>query len=201
MDKESEKCESACCCSQGVGKQTWKWIVSGIVIAVAVFIVISRQQNKSTSNANDGGFAVSALGGNSGQDSASVPVEWQGALANLAQLNTAAKQYDAVLIFLPGSDMIRNAALKGEVENAATAIGSRGIKIAKYELGNSSSDYQSLSTQVGVPAVLVMVKGGGMDAVADANINKDALLKSYVTASRPGGGSCGTSASGCGPGL
>jgi len=80
------------------------------------------------------------------------------------------------------------------MRSAAKTIEAQGQKIGLFTLKTGSPDYEKIVAQMPVPAVLAMVKGGGMIPVS-GDITETKLIQGFVAASSAGG--CGPS--GCGP--
>lgn len=103
---------------------------------------------------------------------------------------------DAVFVVIPAEDAARTVAIQKEVAAASATISGRGTKMGKYLLGKDAEDYKGVVAQLGAPSVLAMVKNRGMAVVADKDVSQDALMKAFVSASRPRSG-CGCGPSGC----
>lgn len=120
-------------------------------------------------------------------------------LESLSDLNTAAGDSFGVFVFLPGKGGTVSNAPITEMRSAARTIEPqlRGGKIGMFALKAGSPDYEQLTTQMAVPGVLAMVKGGGMSA-ASGDITEAKLVQALVAASSAGG--CGAGGGGCAPG-
>ena len=107
-------------------------------------------------------------------------------LGAFAELNTAGAKTDAVFVFLPGKDgKAVNAPSKMMMEAARLIETKAGKKCGLFTLKAGSQDYDQVAGQVSLPAVLAMVKGGGMSAVS-GDITESKLVQSFVAASQSG---------------
>jgi len=119
-------------------------------------------------------------------------------IESMSELNKVAMGQDAVFIFVPSktegaaSEPTRTAVLAAQKN-----LDPKEFKVGLYTLQPASSDYPAISSQVQVPAVLVLRKGRGMGAVS-GEVTETKLLQAFVSASR-GGGCCpsGSGASRC----
>jgi len=117
-------------------------------------------------------------------------------LDSFSSLNKMAVNQDVVFILIPDKD---DTTVKKETSDAVIAAGktlkSRGLKLGLYTLKMDSPDYENYSVQaVGLPCILVLSKGHGVEAVSE-DITEETLLQAYVASSTAG--ACGPS--GCGP--
>ncbi len=115
---------------------------------------------------------------------------------SFSSLNKVAVNQDVVFILIPDKD---DTTVKKETSDAVIAAGktlkSKGLKSGLYTLKMDSPDYENYSVQaVGLPCILVLSKGHGMEAVSE-DITEETLLQAYVASSTAG--ACGPS--GCGP--
>ncbi|MBP1609278.1 MAG: hypothetical protein H6Q04_1513, partial [Acidobacteria bacterium] len=105
-------------------------------------------------------------------------------------------QKDAVFLYLPAKGQTPDDQVKKEIEKAAEKAQSQGTKMGLFVLDDGSQDYAQVTSQVPVPCVLAVVKGGGSSAATN-NITEGNLLQSLVAASRPSGCSPGGCAVPC----
>lgn len=192
-------CGPACNCgSSGAGKIA-KWVICGVVAVAAIGVTLARVAGTKEAEQPSQGFALPA--GATTNATGTNGVTWAAPLKAMADLNTMAMDTEAVFIVIPSTNEVRTVAIQQEVSAACATIIGRGTKTGKYLLSLESSDYKDVAGQIGAPAVLSMVKGRGMSIVADKDVTKDALLKAFVSASRPrqgcGPSGCGPSSSGC----
>ncbi len=115
----------------------------------------------------------------------------------IGELNKVAVDYDAVFVFLPGKKDGSGSIPATQVKGAAKTIETQGSKMGLFTLKTDSQDYDKISAQISVPAVLAMVKGRGMNVIS-GDITETKLVAGFVAASRSGGG-CGSGGGGCGP--
>lgn len=118
-------------------------------------------------------------------------------LESLNSLNTVAVNQDAVFILIPVKD---KGTVKQETETAMAGaqrtLKSKGVNVGLYTLRTSAEDYQKISSQISIPAILVACKGRGMNAVPGRDVTETKLLQAFVAVSQAGG-CCGASGSGC----
>ena len=204
VKNEAGTCGPGCNCGPaGVGKRA-KWLISGAVMLAACVVTAAKMSGaKEAAPEPAQGYAMPAVGA-SASASAAVPAtdaSWGAPLKGISELNVVATNTEAVFVVIPADDAARTEAIQKEVSAAATAISGRGTKTGTFLLSKDAEDYKGVVAQVGAPAVLAMVKGKGMNVVADKDVTKDALLKAFVGASRPssscGAGGCGPSSAGC----
>jgi len=200
---DSGACGTGCNCgSSGIGKST-KWVICGIVAVAAIGVTLARINNTKATEQPSQGFALPVASTANTPTAAAGTNEtaWATPLKAMAELNNVATNTDAVFIVIPSENAERTAAIQQDVTAACATIMGRGTKTGKYLLSKEATDYKEVAGQIGAPAVLTMVKGRGMSVVADKDVTKDALLKAFVTASRPrqscGPSGCGPSSSGC----
>ena len=116
-------------------------------------------------------------------------------VGGFTELNAAAVDTDVVFVFLPGKDESSGVPPLTAMKAAARTVESKGTKCGLFTLAPDSADYNQLATQMPMPGVLAMVKGGGMSPVS-GEITETKLVQGYVAATSAGG--CGSG--GCGPG-
>jgi len=177
-------------------------VVCGIVAAAAVATVVTHvsrvEAADSQKKKQDYSSAIPAVAMTNAAKPQADAAGWGVPLKALTELNTVATNTEAVFVVVPSMDSDRTAAIQKEVSAAAATITGRGTKVGTFLLSRDAQEYAGLAQQAGAPAVLTMVKGGGMAAVKDKEVTQDGLLKAYVEASRPS--SCcgsGCSSSGC----
>jgi len=119
------------------------------------------------------------------------------ALNSLGDLDEAAKEQDAVFVFIPGSeDDLAGGETIAAALAAQKALGRNKVALGLYTLPRESSDYAEIAEQIEVPAVLVARKGGGMNAVM-GKVTEQKLLQAFVAAASDG--CCPSAASSCCP--
>ncbi len=119
-------------------------------------------------------------------------------LGSLGELNKVASHQDAVFVFIPArEDESASDTTRAAVLSARNTLASSNIKVGLYTLNTASGDYASISSQVEVPAILVLCKGGKMGCVS-GKVTETRLLQAFTAASRAGGsGPCECGPSGC----
>ena len=191
-------CGPGCHCGANRGRARAKWLICALVALAAAGVVAARVSRTQAANhkTEPQGYAaaVPATVVEDAKPAANL-AEWPAPLNALADLNQAAADTDGVFVVLPSADARRTAEVQAEVAAAAAAISARGSRMGQFLLSRDSQEYESLSRQVGTPAVLALCKGRGMSSVPDKDVTQGNLLKAFVAASRPSG--CGPS--GCGP--
>ena len=201
VKSEAGNCGPGCACNcgtpAGLGKRA-KWMICGTVMLAACAVVAARVAGAKEGAAKaEQGFALPAVAAPAVETAAAPDAAgWDAPLKGLAELNVVATNTEAVFVVIPADDAARTAAIQKEVAAASATIAGRGTKTGKYVLSKDAEDYKGVVAQLGAPSVLAMVKNCGMSVVADKEVTQDALMKAFVTASRPRT-SCG--AGGCGP--
>lgn len=113
-------------------------------------------------------------------------------IRSFEELNTAAADSDAVFVYLPGNDGQNHPIPEATMREAMKTIESKfEMKISLMTLSLDSPDHVNIAGQISLPAVLAMVKGGGMIPVS-GEITAPNLVQGFFTAATAGG--C---ASGC----
>lgn len=183
-------CGPGCDCNTPAKGSRPKMLVSLVVMAAVIGIlaykaVASRQVDVGSGTANfESAVAFGATSSNN--------------LGSFGELNTVAMDKDAVFVYIPNkkggnvSDATKNAVL-----SAQKTLGSKGTRVGLFALKTSSPDYAGISSQVEVPAVLVVIKGKGMSVVS-GEASESGILQAFVASSRASG--CGGAAS-CAPGA
>ena len=197
VKNEAGTCGPGCSCnceSAGVGKRA-KWLISGAVMLAACAVTAAKISGAKEADPKAQGFALPVVAVNAAAPAATGGAGWEVPLKGMRELNVVATNTEAVFLVIPSDDAARTEAIQKEVSAASATLSERGTKTGKYILSKDAEDYKAVVQQLGAPTVLAMVKGMGMQAVADKEVSKDALLKAFVGASRPSG--CG--AGGCGP--
>ena len=196
VKNEAGTCGPGCNCgSTGVGKRA-KWLISGAVMLAACVVTAARISGAKEADPKAQGFALPVVAANPvALAAATGGAGWEAPLKGMRELNVVATNTEAVFLVIPSDDATRTEAIQKEVSAASATLSERGTKVGKYILSKDAEDYKAVAQQLGAPTVLAMVKGKGMQAVADKEVTKDALLKAFVGASRPS--ACG--AGGCGP--
>ena len=203
---ESACCGPGCGCGSGGKPSKGRWVVGAIMLAAAGVMVV-RGMTKSggaSTQASTAGFAnpaatQSAAGGSGTSAEAAARSETTvgTTIGGFSELNTLAAKTDAVFVFLPGKDgKAVNAPSKMMMEAARLIETKAGKKCGLFTLKAGAQDYDQLAGQVSLPAVLAMVKGGGMSAVS-GDITESKLVQSFVAASQSGGCATGAGSSCC----
>lgn len=202
---EEQKPETACgpgcnCGGSNTGRRG-RWIAGIAILAIAGALVVRAVvKDKAPPAAPTGdGFAVLPVPAPARAPSPeAVPAATNAVveIASLSDLNRLAMENTGVFVYVPGkgttADQAPVAQMRGAVHTVEPQL--RGGKIGLFVLKAGSPDHEQVAGQMVVPAVLAMVKGGGMSA-ASGEITETKLVQALVAASSSGG--CGTG--GCGP--
>jgi len=193
-------CGPGCNCG-GTKIGTKGKVIICLVVAIAATIVLANSIMQKAETGVDGGlnaFTAKTLvveKGSAQADQANSSL-WGKPLETIAALNDLAAQKDAVFLYLPAKGQSPDDQVKKEIEKAAEKAQSQGTKMGLFVLDDGSQDYAQVTSQVPVPCVLAVVKGGGSSAATN-NITEGNLLQSLVAASRPSGCSPGGCAVPC----
>ena len=195
-DNSPVPCGPGCSCGATARKDRLPRIVSFVVLAAVAGILVYKVAGAKQ--------ADSMVAGESGYESAvDFGSSSGGNLGAVNDLNRYAMNQDAVFIYVPdkGGRNISKAS-KEAVLSANKVLAGKGTKVGFFTLKTSSPDFKAISSQITVPAVLVVSKGKGMAVVSgEATVNK--ILQAFVESSRasscgPGGAaSCAPGAPGC----
>ena len=201
--QEASDCGPGCACNAaGPAGKTRRWIV-GVIVLVAAGALVARAmvKNNGTSAAPAAtGFAVlpAVPAQTPSPDITATPYDMDAVkeITTLSELNAVAADTFGVFVYLPGKSETTAKAPTAQIHGAARTIEPqlRGGKIGIFTLKTGSRDYEQIASQMAVPGVLAMVKGGGMIPVS-GDITEAKLIQGFVAASS--GGGCGPS--GCGP--
>jgi len=191
-DDSPAGCGPGCNCGASSGSGRSQKVIGIAVMAAVVGILAYKafavRRAASAGGGADYGMAV-AFGSASG-----------GSIDAFADLNRFAMDQDAVFVFVPdqrGANI--SEASKAAVLAAQKMLSGKGIKVGLFALKKSSADYKGISSQIPVPALLVVSKGKGM-AVVSGEATMDKILQAYVSSARAS--SCGPGgAAGCAPGA
>ena len=203
--QESGACSPDCGCHAAGPAGKTRWIVGAIVL-VAAGVLVARAMVKNhgaSATPASAGFAALAVQEQSPAAGAAVTPSDKDTtkeIAALSELNTVATNMAGVFVFLPGKSEATAKAPMTQILGAAKKIGPqlRG-KIGIFTLKAGTQDYKQVASQMTVPGVLAMVKGGGMSATT-GDITETKLVQAFVAASSSGGcggGGCGPSSGGC----
>jgi hypothetical protein len=126
------------------------------------------------------------------------PALWGAELDSLASLNKVATSSDAVFVFLAADDQQANQTVTKEIDAAAKKIQASGVLVSAFRLNKGAQNYAQVASQLSIPCVLAMVKGGGASGVSGP-ITEAKLIQAFVAASRPASSCCpsGAGASSC----
>jgi hypothetical protein len=204
LKQQADACGPGCGCHTPGSAGKWRLIVGVIVLAVAGVLVaraVVKANGDPAAPASTGFAALAAPAQMPEPPAAATRSEWDAVkeITALSELNTVAANTVGVFVFLPGKGETITKAPMAQIRGAARTIEAqlRGGKIGIFTLQTSSPDYGRVASQVAVPGVLAMVKGGGM-GTASGDITESSLVQAYVAASSAGG--CAPGAS-CGPGT
>lgn len=203
LQQEASACGPGCGCHAGGSAGRVRWIVGIVILLVAgVLVVRAMVKNNGASAAptSTGFAALPAPEQQPAPAAAATPskTDTLKEIAALSELNAVAGDTVGVFVFLPGKTEATAKAPTAQIRGAARTIEPqlRGGKIGIFALKAGSRDYEQVASQMAVPGVLAMVKGGGMSA-ASGDITETKLVQAFAAASSAGG--CGPSSAGCGP--
>jgi len=120
-------------------------------------------------------------------------------ISEFAELNTLAGEMAGVFVILPGTNAAAAQAPMAQILAAVRTMEPRldGGTIGVFTLKAGSADYEQVASQVAVPGVIAMVKGGGMAPVS-GEITDAKLVQAFASAASAGGcGAGGCGADGC----
>jgi len=207
LKQQAAGCGPGCGCHATGTPGKTRWVIGAIVL-VAAGVMVVRAMIKSdgaSTQASPTAFAdpvasqTAAVGLVANSEAATTPTESSvgTTVGAFSELNTIAAKSDAVFIFLPGKEGASGNPHSTTMKGAARMIEAQGFKCGLFTMKAGSRDYDRVAAQVSLPAVLAMVKGGGMSAIS-GDITETKLLQGFVAASSAGG--CGPSAgAGCCP--
>jgi MYXO-CTERM domain-containing protein len=209
LKQQAAGCGPGCACHATGTPGKTRWVIGAIVLAAAGVMVVRAMIKSDTASTRSSAPAFAPLAAMPTPVGESVPATNSSTavptteksvetIGTLSELNTVAANTDAVFVFLPGNEFASSNPPLTPMNGAARAIESNaGKKCGLFTLKAGSRDYDQLAVQVGVPAVLAMVKGRGMSAIS-GDITEAKLVQGFVAASSAGG--CGPSAgAGCCP--
>lgn len=202
--QQAEACGPTCGCHAPGASGRMRWVLGAVVLAAAL-VVAARSvvkakavsADKAVSDPTAGQTYASAGDISSAKNDAPAATDTVAGreISALSELNTVAADTNAVFIFMPDRKEKAGDAPTAQIRSAMRTIESSGGKLGVFTLKPGARDYEQLAAQVTAPAVLAMVKGGGIAAVS-GEITEAKLVQAFVGASRAGG--CGP-ASGCAP--
>ena len=203
--QEAGACGPGCACGTTESGGRWRLVVGIVVLLVAGLLVaraVVKDNGAQAAPASTGFAALAAAPEQTPEPAAAVkpPVtDTVKEIASLSDLNAVAADTVGVFVFLPGKTEATAKAPMAQIRGAARTMEPQlnGGKIGIFALKLGSRDYEQVASQMAVPGVVAMVKGGGMAPVS-GEITETKLVQAYVTASSAGGG-CGPASGGCGP--
>ena len=197
MDQNKNENQSGCGCfgsfnTESSGKPPRKgWLKTGvffIIIGAALVVAAMGYFRKSEVAAMDEKLVSNA----------DMPCCVDG--TNLDFVKANFKNIEFAYVILPGNDNSYVASVSGNVDKAVEVIQSSGVKAASYIVGEDSPDCGQLKMFFEVertPVILALSKDMGC-RIIDSDITQNALLQSYVLASKPASDGCaGGPDSGC----
>lgn len=196
LKQQAPACGVGCACNTPGASSKIRRLLGVIVLVAAGALVVRaviKNHGTSTDPASAGFASLAVLG----QSSAPDTVDGR-EIEALSELNAVARDTVGVFVFLPGKTEATARAPTAKIRGAARTIEPqlRGGKIGIFTLKAGSRDYEQVASQMTVPGVLAMVKGGGMRA-ASGDITETKLVQAFVAASSAGG--CGAGGGACGP--
>ena len=205
-EQASACCGPGCGCGTAAGPGKMRYVIGALIMAVAGVLVvraITKSDGKGTQAvastfATPGAAETAAETEGSAQETGASGATSVGtSIGAFAELNTLAAKTDAVFVFLPGKDgKAVNAPSKMMMEAARLIETKAGKKCGLFTLKAGARDYDQVAGQVSLPAVLALVKGGGMSAVS-GEITESKLVQSFVAASQSGSCAAGAGSSCC----
>ncbi len=205
LKQQAAACGPECGCHTPGSSGKTRRVIGTLVLVAAVALVaraVIKNHGVSTGRASAGFAALAASGRTPAPDGVAAPLDTVGVkdLGALSELNAVAGDTVGVFVFVPGKSETVVKVPKAQILDAARTIESqvRG-KIGIFTLKTNSRDYEQVATQMAVPGVLAMVKGGGMSVIS-GDITETKLVQGFVAASRAGGcggGSCAPGTPGC----
>ncbi len=200
--QEVKTCGSGCDCGSSGSFSRCRWFMAITIIVVAGVLVaravMTNKDFKVACKAKDSCSALPAaeqLSVTEAETESAVAEELE-KIASFGDLNNVAISHDAVLVFIPkvgSSETLSDA--EAAMQKAQTTLKSSNIKLGLYTLAENSPDYPMISAQANPPAIIVAVKGRGMQTVPATDVTESKILQAFMSASSAGG--CG--AGGCGP--
>ncbi len=209
MDNKNDKdTGETCACGPGCGCGTpgsagkGRYVAGVVILLIAgVLVVRSMVKHNGTESAQSvsAGFAALPAASSSDGDSSGAIVGETDSIVEitaLSDLNGVAADTFGVFVFVPGSGENAGKAPIAQMRSATQTIEPRlrGGRIGIFALKAGSSDHTLVASQMTLPGVLALVKGGGMSATS-GDITETKLVQALVAAASAGG--CGPS--GCGP--
>lgn len=209
LKQQASACGPGCDCNATATPGKIRWVVGVIVLAAAGVMVVHamvKSDGKPT-QASAPAFTDPAASPTATGTGATVTTpEAAPAVAEtsvgttvgaFSELNAAAANMTAVFVFLPAKEETSGNPPSAMMKSAARMIEAQGVKCGLFTLKAGTPDYVQVAAQVSPPAVLAMVKGGGMSAIT-GDVTESKLVQGFVAASKAGG--CGPSAgAGCCP--
>lgn len=197
QDQQAGHCGSGCSCRGTVPLGKMRWVLVAIVLVAAGAMVMRARMKRNGASAQMSAPALAASAalpmpaGDSGARTNSVatgkPPETgvETSVGSLSELNTLAKDMQAVFLFVPGKDGASSGSLS---MNAAkrTIEAQWGIKMGLFNLKPGSRDYDQTAAQMSVPGVLVVLKNGARSAIS-GDITETNLVRGFFSAVSSGG--------------
>ena len=208
LKQQASACGSGCDCHATTMPGKMRWVIGTIVLFAAGVMVVRALVKSEGASAQPSATAfadpvasmaaATAPAKDSGTATPAVETSVVTPIGAFTELNTAAEKMNAVFAYLPGKEGASGNPPFAVMKSAASVIETQGVKCGLFTLKAGSADYDKISTQVKLPVVLAIVKGGGMSTVSTSDITETKLVQGFLAASKSGG--CGPSAgSGCCP--
>lgn len=195
---EPQECGPDCACKteKGLSRRTKIILLTVIIICAGAVLsssIVRKSRNANTPAASSYASALSLKSAvpakkdlTSGAGDTGKAISFA-LLPSLASLDTLAANFDGVFILMVKDEAEKTKAITQEIGNAAATITAKGMRMGAFQLAVGSPEFESLSTQVPSPGVIVVVKGHGMRAVAGNNITRTNLLQACIAAMQPSG--------------
>jgi hypothetical protein len=197
MEKpESQQCGPDCACKaeKGLSRRTKIILLAVIIVcagAVLTSAIVRKSQKPQVQTCSSYASALSLKSeAPTKTDSTSAATDTGKSISfamlpSLASLDTLAVNYDGVFILMVKSEVEKTKAITQEIGNAAATITAKGMSMGAFQLATGTPEFESFSTQVPPPGVIVVVKGRGMRVVAGKDITRTNLLQACIAAMQP----------------
>ncbi|MFH0920753.1 MAG: hypothetical protein V1913_10360 [Fibrobacterota bacterium] len=182
------------CCGPGCGCNTKpavsnskKLFLAIVIVAVAGILIYKLAfQTQAVTAVEPAGFNTTEIT-NTPQAKSTPASSTVEILASMNALNEKAMDKDAVLVWVSAlsGGPIPDAVLSA-IRSAQQTIQSKGVSLGLYQLQPGSADQTNMSSQMTLPAALLLSKGKGMSVVT-GDITTEKLIQAFVASNRAGG--------------
>ncbi len=198
QNQQAGHCGPGCCSHRAVRSGNIRWVLVAIVLvaAGAIFVRARMKKNGGSTQMSAPSFAASAtlprpagdsdVRTNSAATGQAAETSSETSVGSLSELNTLAKDMQAVFLFVPGKDGT-SPGISISMNAAKRTIDAQwGIEIGLFNLKPGSRDYDQTAAQVSVPGVLVILKNGARSAIS-GDITETNLVRGFFSAVSSGG--------------